>query len=254
MHALSCTIIAFNEGDRIARCLTALSGIADEIIVIDSGSTDDTRVVCERFGATVIHNPWPGYGPQKRFAEDHARNDWILNLDADEVLTDRLRSEILAWKTEGAPLPVGFRFKFVTVYPGHETPRFRADYHDYIRLYDRRKMRFRDSLTHDAVVAGDHTIGRFSGDCRHESFRSLDHLAGKLERYTDLQAQELRKPMWQLILRRPFEFPILFVRYYFVRGHVFGGVYGFKVALIVSKIRASRISKMIKAAKAKNSE
>jgi len=247
MPKLSCTIITLNEADHIGRCIDTAWQIADEVVVIDSGSTDKTVSIATSKQAKVIHNDWTGYGPQKRVAEDKAENDWVLNLDADEVLSQGLIDEIKAWKASHASEPYGYRFKFVTVYPHHDKPRFRADYHDYIRLYNKDKMRFRNSLTHDAVVPGDHKIGRFKNDCLHYSFKSLDHLKMKLDRYTDLQAKEITKPLWLMKLRRPFEYPILFLRYYIGRGHMFGGLYGLKVAHIAAKHRGARIRKFIEA-------
>ena len=87
---LSCCIIAHNEGDRIERCIRAARDIVDEVVVVDCGSTDDTVAKAKALGAKVFYNAWDGYGPQKRFAEDCATNDWILNLDADEVVTPEL--------------------------------------------------------------------------------------------------------------------------------------------------------------------
>jgi len=203
-------------------------------------------------GARVIHNDWPGFGPQKRFAEDAAHHDWILNLDADEVLSDSLRDEILAWKHRSQARPAGYRFKQITVYPGKTKPRLWADYHHYVRLYDRRVMRFRDSLTHDEVEYQGHDVGTFSGDCLHYSYRSLGHLAAKLDSYTSLQARELKKAPWQMIVRRPFEYPLLFLRYYFARRHFTGGLYGLKAAHVIAKGRAARIRKFLAAGRAKD--
>ena len=89
-----CTIIACNEADRIERAIRSVSGLVDETLVIDSGSTDATVALCERLGARVVHHPWSGYGPQKRFAWEVANADWILNLDADEWLSEDLREEL----------------------------------------------------------------------------------------------------------------------------------------------------------------
>ncbi len=247
MPKLSCTIITLNEEHCIERTLKAVWEVADEIIIVDSGSTDKTLDICRKAKASIMHNDWIGYGPQKRFAEDQATHDWILNLDADEVLTGQLITEIKTWKSEGKSMPYGYKFKLVTVYPHQNAPRFRADFHDYIRLYNKRFMRFRDSLTHDVVVPDGHGVGRFENVCLHYSFKSLDHLKMKLDRYTDLQAKEITKPLWVMWLRRPFEYPVLFFRYYITRGHVFGGIYGLKVAHIAAKYRGARIRKFIHA-------
>jgi len=251
MHKLSCTIITLNEAAHIARCIDKAWQVADEVIVVDSGSTDDTIAIAKSKNATVIYNDWVGYGPQKRFAADQASHAWVLNLDADEVLTAALITEIKEWKEINTQTPYGYRFKFVTVYPHHEKPRLCADFHDYIRLYNKEKMRFRDSLTHDAVVPDGHAVGRFKGDCLHYSFKSLEHLKMKLDRYTDLQAKEITKPLWLMRLRRAFEYPILFIRYYLGRGHIFGGLYGLKVAHIAAKYRGARIRKFIEAQRLK---
>jgi len=242
---VSCTIIAFNEGDRIARTLESVQSIADEIVLVDSGSTDETCSIAKRFGATVVHNNWPGYGPQKRFAEDQAAHDWILNVDADEVLTDRLRDEIIEWKTNSELDFSGYRFHQTTVYPGRQRPRPFADFHNYVRLYDRRKMRFRKSLVHDTVDTQDLPTGQFAGECWHWSWRSLDHLAKKLDGYTTLQAKEIRKPVWQLRLRLPIEYPVLLFRYLFLKRHITGGWYGMKSAHVLARGRAARIRKFL---------
>jgi len=247
VHKITCTIISMNEADRIGRTIESALAVSDEVVVIDSGSTDDTVAIAKGLGATVIFNAWPGFGAQKRLAEDRASYDWVLNLDADEVLSEALMLEINEWKNNNKPEPYGYKFKQITVYPNDEKPRPLADFHHYIRLYDRRKMRFADSLVHDAVEPKGCAIGMFTGDCLHYSWRSLEHLARKLDSYTTLQAKEIKKPAWQLRLRRPFEYPILFIRYYFIRCHFTGGLYGLKSAHTIAKGRAARIKKFLAA-------
>ncbi len=242
---VSCTIISKNEGDRIARTIRSALSVVDEVVVVDSGSTDETRETCEALGARVIHNDWPGYGPQKRFAEDAATYDWILNLDADEVLSEGLQREIRLLREGGEPPFRGYRFKQVTVYPHEEAPRPFADFHHYVRLYDRRAMRFHDSLVHDTVDQRGQPVGQFKGVALHYSFRSLDHLAAKLDRYTTLQAKEIKKPAWQLKIRQPFEYSLLFMRYALFRRHFTGGRYGLQVAHTMAKGRAARIAKFL---------
>jgi glycosyltransferase involved in cell wall biosynthesis len=243
---LSCCIIAHNEGDRIERCIRAVRDLADEIVVVDSGSSDDTVHKAKALGAKLFFREWDGYGPQKRHAEDCATHDWILNLDADEVVTPELAAEIAAiMKTPESRVPA-YRFRQVTVYPGHDRPRLWADFHNYVRLYDRRKVRFRDSLVHDTVDTGDHEVGQLEGIALHHSWRSLDHLRGKLDRYTDLQAKELKKPRWAILLRLPFEYPILFFRYYILRRHFTGGLTGLRAAHAIASARRRRLLKILR--------
>lgn len=243
---LSCTIVAKNEADRIGRCISAIKDICDDIVVIDSGSTDATVAIAEALGARVFFRAWDGFGPQKRYGEDVALYDWILNLDADEVVSRALANEISALLS-GPPELQAYRFKQVTVYPGQQLPRLWADYHNYVRLYDRRAARFRDSLTHDTVDLKGLAAGQLHNTALHYSFRSLDHVARKLEFYTDLQALEITKPRWQLHLRRPFEYPILMFRYYVLRRHFTGGLYGLKAAHTFAAGRARRIGKFLRA-------
>ena len=96
MPPLSIFIIAQNEVDRIGRTIEAARALSDDIILVDSGSTDGTQALAESLGARVIFNAWPGYGQQKRFAEEQCRHDWLLNLDADEVVPPDLAAEIAA--------------------------------------------------------------------------------------------------------------------------------------------------------------
>lgn len=244
---LSCCIIAHNEGDRIERCILAVRDFVDEVVVVDSGSTDDTMAKAEALGAKTFFNAWVGYGPQKRFSEDCASHDWILNLDADEIVTPELAREITALMEAGEPPLPGYRFRQVTVYPGKDKPRLWADYHNYVRLYDRRKVRFRDSLVHDTVDTGSYPVGQLDGIALHYSWRSIEHVRSKLERYTDLQAKELKKPRWQVLLRLPIEYPVLFFRYYILRCNFTGGLTGLRIAHEIARARTRRLIKIARA-------
>ena len=240
---LSCCIITKDEGDRIERCIQAALRIADEVIIVDSGSTDDTIPKAESLGAKVYHHPWDGFGPQKRYAEECAAHDWILNLDADEVLTEELAAEIEELMRSTDRLFPAYRFRQVTVYPGHEKPRLWADYHNYVRLYDRRRVRFKESRVHDTVDTGDLPVGQLKGSALHFSWRTLEHLRAKLDKYTDLQAKELKKPRWLILLRLPFEYPFLFFRYFFLRRNFTGGRFG---VLVTHRIAVARFKRLIK--------
>lgn len=244
--SLSCCIITHDEGDRIERCIKAALKIADEVVIVDSGSTDDTVQKAKQLGAKVYHNPWDGFGPQKRFAEECASNDWILNLDADEVLTDELAHEIEDLMRSADRLFPAYRFRQVTVYPGKDKPRLWADFHNYVRLYDRRQVRFRESRVHDTVDTGELPVGQLKGIAHHYSWRTLEHIRAKLEKYTDLQAKELKKPLWNVLLRLPIEYPFLFFRYYFLRCNFTGGRFGLHVTHKIAVARTKRLIKILK--------
>ncbi len=119
---LSIFIIARDEADRIGRTIAAVRDLSDDIVLVDSGSQDDTVAIAEALGARVLHNDWPGYGPQKRFAEDQCRHNWLLNIDADEVAPPDLVEEIRRSLAGGAPGIDGFRIRIAEIFPGEERP------------------------------------------------------------------------------------------------------------------------------------
>jgi glycosyltransferase involved in cell wall biosynthesis len=242
---LSCCIITQDEGDRIERCIKAVLKIADEVVIVDSGSKDDTIEKAKSLGAKVYYHAWDGFGPQKRYAEDCAMHDWILNIDADEVITDELAQEIAALMRSAELNFPAYRFRQVTVYPGKDRPRLWADYHNYVRLYDRRQVRFRESRVHDTVDTGKHAVGQLKGIALHYSWRTLEHLRAKLDKYTDLQAKELNKPHWLIMLRLPIEYPFLFFRYYVLRCNFTGGWFGLNVTHKIAVARSKRLLKIL---------
>ncbi len=245
---LSCCIITKNEALRIADCIRAVKGLVDEVIVVDSGSTDATVSIAEDEGARVIFHEWPGYGPQKRYSEECARNDWVLNLDADEMMTPELYVEIQSLMRDGPQLNA-YRFKIRNVYPGKSKPRLWADYHNYVRLYNRRVVRFRESLVHDTVDTKDQLVGQLKGSVTHFSAQSYEHIRSKLDSYTNLQAKVLKKPAWSIWLRLPFEYPFVFLRYFLFRCHFTGGWDGLYSSHLAAEARVNRLLKILAAQK-----
>ena len=222
-----------------------MRGLVDEILVVDSGSTDGTQALAAGLGARVVHNDWVGYGPQKRFAEDAARNDWILNLDADEWLTDALRDEIRALLDPGPPPASTYKMRVTIVYPQREAPAPFADSTICLRLYDKRRARFATSLVHDNVPEQPDTV-LMAGRIDHKSFRGLADVVRKELAYFELQATEKCKSRAVLLARLPIELPFQFFRYYILSRHVFGGFYGFAVATTTAFCRFMRLVIMLK--------
>jgi glycosyltransferase involved in cell wall biosynthesis len=235
-----CTIIAYNEADRIERTLRSVAGLVDEIVVVDAGSTDGTVAICERLGARVVHHPWGGYGPQKRFAEEVSGCDWILNLDADEWLSDDLRAELAAQLAAPLPPTRCFRANVRVVYPKRDAPAPFAHCHHYIRLYNRTTARFCSSLTHD-VVKPTADVAPLRGDILHKSYRDFGHIVVKTVGYYRMQRQEGIAPSHVGRLRLFTEFPYQFFKYYILRRHIFGGADGFAYATALSIGRWCRI-------------
>ncbi len=246
---LSCCIITKNEALRIGDCIRAVKDLADDIVVVDSGSTDDTVAIAESLGARVIHHDWPGYGPQKRYAEDCAQHDWILNVDADEMVTPELAREIKAL-LQSAPALSAYKFHIRNVYPDQSKPRLWADFHNYVRLYDRRVVRFRESTVHDTVDTKDEVVGQLKGSVTHFSARSYAHIRHKLDSYHAAQAKVLRKPPWVIWSRVPFEYPLTFIRYYLFRRHFTGGWDGVYSSHLAALTRTTRLFMILDAQKA----
>ena len=241
MIPVSCTIIARNEADRIARAINSVRGLVDEVIVIDSGSTDGTQALCESLGARVIHNDWVGYGPQKRFAEDCARNDIILNIDADEWLSDDLRDELRSLFSQPSLPAATYKMRVTIVYPHREEPAPFADSTICLRLYDKRQARFANSLVHDNVPETADCL-MLRGRMLHKSFRRLADVVRKELTYFELQATEKQKSRLGLLFRLMIEFPWQFFRYYILARHCFGGVYGFALSIVLAFMRFMRLA------------
>ena len=243
---VSCFVIAKNEADRLPRTIESVRDLVDEVVVVDSGSTDGTVEIAARLGARVIYNAWPGFGQQKRFGEMQCRNDWLLNLDADEVVSPALASEMRALFAEGEPPRAAYGMRDLVVYPGRTKPRPFANDQFYYRLYDRRRVRFADSTLFDSVELGSQTGGRLKGPLHHFTVRSMSDLIAKCDERASYNATHARKkPRAILCVRLVTEFPLAFGKYYLVRGHVFGGIIGFQFAMITAFYRFVRIVRML---------
>jgi glycosyltransferase involved in cell wall biosynthesis len=243
---VSCFIITKNEADRIGRCIASVVQWVDEVIVIDSGSSDDTVPIARRAGAKVMYNQWPGFGQQKRYAEDQCRNHWVLNLDADEIATPDLKSELVELFKSGEPEFAAYRLPVHIVYPGRNRPRLFAKDHTCIRVYDRRRVRFKDSTLHDSVDPGHHPVGGLRSVVFHHTFSSFKGLIAKCDEratYSALHAS-YRSP-GMLRLRAFAEWPLVFTKYYVFRRHMMAGLDGLVFAAIMAHYRQARIIRML---------
>jgi len=245
MLPLSVFIIAKNEADRIGTTIRAVRDLTDDLVVIDSGSTDGTQAIAEELGARVIFNPWPGYGQQKRFGEDQCRHVWLLNLDADEELSPALREEIRALFAQGEPPCQAYSIRIAETYPGEAAPHPLAYRLAPVRLYRRDAGRYSSSLVHDRVELKPETkVGKLKGLVHHRSIRSLGDQIAKLNFYTDQLALDLEVrgvsiPTWRVY----FEFPAAFIKAYFGRLHFLRGTYGFLIAMNYAIWRHLRLAK-----------
>lgn len=190
MIKLSVVIITLNEERNLDRCLSSVKNIADEIIIADSYSTDNTLAVAQKHNATVVQQAFAGYANQKNFATANATHDWILSLDADEELTPELEKSILDVKK--SPAYNVYRMPRLTNYCGQWIKHCGWYPDKQTRLYNRTKGRWAQKQVHEywqPDTAAD-PAGLLSGDLLHYSFNSIGEHVRKIEKYSELAARE----------------------------------------------------------------
>jgi glycosyltransferase involved in cell wall biosynthesis len=188
MPQLSAFLITKNEAVDIEACLKSLSGLADEVVVVDDDSTDDTVSICKRLGARVMHRTFDGFGTQKQFALDQTQGDWVFSIDADERVSPALAEEIRALIRSNSP-HAGFKVRRNFYFLGQHL-RFGGLGKDWVlRLFKRAQGRFRPVKVHESIDV-DGTIGRLSNPLEHYSYPTLDEYRKKRDQYTTLAAQE----------------------------------------------------------------
>jgi glycosyltransferase involved in cell wall biosynthesis len=224
------TIITLDEADHIAAAIDSASW-ADEIIVVDSGSADDTVAIARAKGARTETREWTGYVDQKNFAAGLASNDWIFSLDADERIPQSLASEIRELLSTDPPLG-GYRVPRVTFHLGRwvRTTDFYPD--SQTRLYDRRKARWRGRHVHESVQV-DGASGALVNELEHYSYRDLrDHL-DRINHYSTLAARQMhesgRRASALDLLAHP---PAAFLRNYILRRGFLDGTTGLVISLV----------------------
>ena len=239
---ISAVIIAFNEAHHIARCVEAAMRVADEVVVVDSFSTDQTVAVCEQLGARVIQQTWLGYSEQKNFANTQAQNDWVLSLDADEVLDEALQQAVLDWKSKE---PVPAAFKRMTNYCGTFI-KHGGWYPDVkIRLFNRSTTKW-EGVIHESLtgLSRANTV-LLDGDCLHYSYYSREQHYNQTRNFTTIQAKDLfergKKSPWY---KRVFSPVVKFVMDYVFRGGFLDGGAGFHVARISAYATYLKYSKL----------
>ena len=225
---ISATVVTLNEERNIARALESLRCV-DEILVVDSGSTDRTRDIAAALGARVIREAWRGYAAQKNFASESATHDWILSIDADEAVTEELEAEILELKRSG-PKFNAYSFPRLAQYLGRWI-RHSGWYPDRkVRLFDRRLGEWAGEYVHESVRVKSEW-GRLEGKLLHFTCGSLsDHLR-TLDRYTTLAAAELRAQNRPISVRRLTFDPVWTIfRTYVIRRGFLDGPQGIAIA------------------------
>ena len=229
---ISATIITRNEERNLPRAIESLR-CCDEILVVDSGSTDRTVELAERYGARVLEANWRGYAGQKNYASDQARHDWILSIDADEALSEDLEGEIWALKKRG-PSHDAYTVPRLAQYLGRWILHSGWYPDRKIRLFDRRKARWQGDYVHESVIS-DGRVGALQGNLLHYTCQSLTEHLKTMNGYTTLAAEEIvarGKPVgYRHLLFTP---PWTFFKTYVLQRGFQDGLEGLAIAYMAS--------------------
>lgn len=231
MHPISAVIITNNEEENIGKCLQAVQKIAEEIIIVDSLSTDRTVEIAKGFGAKIFSLEWSGFGPQKNFALQQATNNYVLALDADEVLSDDAIEEIKSLKQIG--LAGVYEFPLLNFYFGKflkhglEYPNYKK------RLFDKTTVRWNENLVHESLIVPEgYPVLRLKGHIKHYSYRTIEQYIAKANHYTTIGALELKsKGKTNYLFKMLFSPVFVFIKSYFFKAGFLDGLHGFVTAL-----------------------
>ncbi|MDR0873508.1 MAG: glycosyltransferase family 2 protein [Prevotellaceae bacterium] len=234
MKTISAVIITLNEECNIARCLQSLQGVADEIIVVDSGSTDRTQEICKSFGVKFIYQKWLGYGAQKNFANSLATCDYVLSLDADEALSDKLRESILSMKSRNA----------ADIYAFNRCTNYEGKWIKHCGWYPDTKPRLwkngiaewsLDDVHERLIFSKDAKTQHLKGDLLHYTYTNLEEYIRLTNKYTSLAAETYYAKGKKASKTKVFFAPIwTFVRSYFLKRGFLDGFCGLQVCLIAA--------------------
>lgn len=241
---ITATIITYNEERNIARAMESLR-CCDEIVVVDSGSSDRTSEIAQKLGARVIESQWGGYAVQKNYAAERATNDWILSIDADEALSEALEGEIWQIKKSG-PRCDAYTMPRMAQYLGRWILHSGWYPDRKVRLYDRRKAQWVGEFVHESVVVRG-TVGHLRSDLLHFTCNSLSEHLKTMDRYTTLAAEQLVSQRRRIGYSQLLADPVwTFLRTYIFQRGFQDGIEGLTIAWMAA------LYNFVKYAKARN--
>ncbi|MGE4127695.1 MAG: glycosyltransferase family 2 protein [Hyphomicrobiaceae bacterium] len=244
---LSTLIRTKNHAGMIGQVIAAAGALGGEIVVIDSGSTDGTIEIAENAGARVVSNPWPGFGPQRRFGEEQCGHDMIFSLDADEIVTADMAREVRAHFVPGPP-PRLMVVRKAMIMPHHDRPPPWGFAHEQVLIYDRRVARTSPNPNWDKldITVKDKPV-TIRAPLWHYSLEDWHQAVGKANYIAKLAADTMDKPRsrFGLLVRLVIEFPVTFLKFYFLRRYFLAGVEGFNMAVVTAFGRWLRIAMML---------
>ncbi len=226
---ISAIVITFNEEHNIAAALESLSW-ADEIVIVDAESTDRTAEIASGFTDRIFVRPWPGYSAQKNFAAEQAKNDWIFSLDADERVSPELTNAILKIKDLPEPDAAGYETARRTYYLGRWIKHSGWWPDRKVRLYDRRRARWRGDFVHESLEVNGR-INQLDGELLHFTVRNSSEHHLRMDRYTTLAAQDLYSRGEHKSIESLLFGPLMvFLRSYFFKLGFLDGIPGLAIA------------------------
>ncbi|MHA4809237.1 glycosyltransferase family 2 protein [Flavitalea flava] len=239
---VSAVIITRNESKNIRRTLSKLYW-CDEIVILDSYSTDDTVAICQEFGCRLFFKTFQGYGAQKKYAVSKAKNDWVLCLDADEVMSDALVSEIIT-ELGNNPSFSGYEMPMNLVFLGKEFRYGKESQRYFLRLFNKNMGNFNEAPVHEKIELRG-KMKRLEHKMLHYSYSSLDQWYDKCNRYTTLAAEEaVKKGKKRSLLSILFALPYYFVRYYLIELNFLNGQKGFYWSVFNSQYHFTKYAKI----------
>ncbi len=233
MNSISVVIITFNEEENIGRCLDSVKSIADEIIVVDSFSTDRTREIASGFDVKFYQRKWEGFSSAKNFGNSLATKDWIFSIDADEALSPNLIKSILEFKKNTTPAD-SYSLSRLTNYCGHWV-RHCGWYPDRkLRMWKREEGQWEGVLHEQVVFNKEITTHNLTGDLFHYSFPSIRHHVQTLNNYSDVAARDLveRNKKVNILIHVILNPIYTFFNKYFLRMGFLDGYYGFVICVL----------------------
>jgi glycosyltransferase involved in cell wall biosynthesis len=233
-NGISAVIITKDEEKNIERCLKSLLGIADEIIVIDSFSTDQTEAICKRYSARFFLHEWKGYTDTKNYGNSLATFDYILSIDADEALSDTLKTELIELKNQGFKSDA-YKINRLTRYCGKWIYHC-GWYPDYlIRLWKKGSGQWKGIIHEEVELQPGMITGKLKGHLLHYSYYSINEHLKQMMRFTDLMAEDIvtkgKKVSTIKLMLSPL---VKFVKSYFIRGGFRDGFYGLVICILSS--------------------
>jgi glycosyltransferase involved in cell wall biosynthesis len=234
MAKISAVIITFNEEKNIGRCLDSLHNVCDEIIVLDSFSTDKTEVICRQKGVIFHQHTWLGYAGSKNLANEKSANDWILSIDADEELSAELAHSILDVKENLSE--IFYSFNRLTNYCGTWI-RHSGWYPDTkIRIFNRNKAHWEGSIHEKLIFDNRIPVENLKGNLYHYSYYTLQDHKRQIEKYSLLAAEELKAKGKNTNMMKIIFFPLIkFIETFFFKKGFLDGAAGFQISRMTAK-------------------